>query len=79
MGDKQNITLRLDQEIIREAKVLAAQRGTSVSRLLAEYVKEIIGREKAFQASRRRALRLLKKGLHLAGKEPPPRDELHER
>jgi hypothetical protein len=53
---KANITLRLDAELIREAKVLAAQRGSSVSRMLAEQLEELVRREKDYEAARRRAL-----------------------
>ncbi|MCZ7625364.1 MAG: DUF6364 family protein [Candidatus Methylomirabilis sp.] len=35
-----NITLRLDKELIRKAKVLAAQQGTSVSGLLARRLEQ---------------------------------------
>ena len=76
MAETQNLTLRLDRDIIRRAKILAAQRGTSVSRLLAEYVEEIVGEEEAYQAASRRALELLEKGFHLGG-SPATREALH--
>jgi predicted DNA binding CopG/RHH family protein len=39
---RQNITLRLDNDLIRKAKVLAAQRGTPVSGLLTQYLKKVL-------------------------------------
>jgi len=36
---KHNITLSLDRELITKAKIIAAQRNSSVSRLLAEELK----------------------------------------
>jgi predicted transcriptional regulator len=76
---KANITLRLDGELIKEAKVLAAQRGTSVSRMLAEQLEELVRREKDYVAAERRALARLEKGLQLDWSPPASRDELHER
>lgn len=38
------LTLRLDDELIREAKVLARQRGTSLSQLVAAYFRALTQR-----------------------------------
>jgi hypothetical protein len=43
---KQNITLSIDKELIKNARVLAAQRQTSVSRMLSERVAEAYRRFK---------------------------------
>lgn len=74
-----NITLRLDSDLIREAKVLAAQRGTSVSRMLAGQLEELVRRDKDYVAAQRRALARLEKGLDLGWQPAGSRDELHER
>lgn len=76
---KSNITLKVDAELVREAKVLAAQRGTSVSRLLADHLEQLIRRERAYEASKRRALDRLERGLDLQWTPPEDRAELHER
>jgi hypothetical protein len=76
---KSNITLKVDAELVREAKVLAAQRGTSVSRLLADHLEQLIRRERAYDASKRRALDRLDKGIDLQWTPPAYRGELHER
>jgi hypothetical protein len=39
---KQNITLSLDREIIKKAKVLAAKKEASVTKLLAEQLTRIV-------------------------------------
>lgn len=75
---KQNITLSLDVGLLREAKVLAARRNTSVSRLLADELAEHIHRDHAYERAKRAALSLMKEGLPLGGK-PLSREELHER
>ena len=73
-----NVTLSVDTELLREARILAAQEGTSVSRLLADRLEELIRRHKDYEAARRRALATLRKGFRLDWK-PMRRDALHER
>ena len=76
---KTNLTLRVDADLIREAKVLAAQRGTSVSRLLAQQLEELVRRDRSYEAAKRRALSRLARGYDLGWTRPASRDELHER
>lgn len=76
---KQNITLSLSPEIIHKAKVLAAQRSTSISSLLAEQIESLVRGEQAYQHSKRAAMALLTKGFHLGGLIAATRDDLHER
>ena len=78
MTVKQNLTIQLDRETIKKAKVLAARRGTSVSGLVAAQIRETVQAEDAYESARRTALDLLEKGLHLGGGRLG-RDELHER
>ena len=75
---KQNITLSLDTRLLREAKLLAAQRHTSVSGLLAEELEARISRESDYERCRRAALALMQEGMPLGG-SPLSRDALHER
>ena len=76
---KTNITLRIDSDLLREAKVLAAREGTSVSRLLAQHLEALIRRDKAYEAAKRSALARLRKRLDLQWTPPSDRQELHER
>lgn len=76
---KNNITLRVDADLIREAKVLAARRGTSVSAMLAKKLEEMVRDEKAYDAARKRALRRLEGGWDLGWTPVRDRQELHER
>jgi hypothetical protein len=64
----QNITLKLPIETVRRAKVVAAERGTSISALVGEKIDELIGEDAEYQAARRRALEWLKQGWHLGGR-----------
>ena len=74
-----NITLSIDAGLLREARVLAAQEGTSVSRLLADRLEDLIRRHKDYETAKRRALRRLSRGYRLEASPAPSRDALHER
>lgn len=79
--EKQNITLSLPSEIVREAKVIAARRGTSISEFMAGVLGGIAEEERGYRAARERSLRRLAKGLDLGteGQKTWIKDELHER
>ncbi len=51
-----NITITLEESIARWARIEAAQRDTSISRLLAGILKERMLQEDAYQGAMRRAL-----------------------
>ena len=76
---KTNVTLRLDAHLLREARVLAAEEGSSISALLSDRLEALVRQRKAFDRARRRALARLRKGLDLQWTPPQSRDELHER
>jgi hypothetical protein len=77
----QNITLSLPEEDLREARVLAARRGTSVSQLLARILRETVERESGYDAARDHSLAVLREGIDLGtgGRMTWSRDDLHER
>ena len=76
---RQNVTVSLDQQTLRKAKILAAKRGTSISGLLARQIEDLVGEEDAYERAERHALALLEKGFRLGGVIQVSRDELHER
>jgi hypothetical protein len=76
---RQNVTISLSPDTIQKAKVLAAQRSTSISGLLAEQIEALIGTDEAYERSQRAAMALLQKGFHLGGTRKASRDELHGR
>lgn len=76
---KQNLTVSLDRETIRKAKVIAAQRATSISGLVAEQLDILVGKAEAYERAKRQALAMLDEGFHLGGQVWATRDELHER
>jgi Family of unknown function (DUF6364) len=75
---KRNITLQLDDEVIQQAKVLAARRRTSLSALLAHQVAVLTEADERYEAAKRRALAALDNaGDH--GGASWSREELHDR
>ena len=78
MKSRQNVTVQLEKELIKKARVVAAKLGTSISGLLSQELERIVGEDEAYEAARRSALAFLDTGFHLGGKKVN-RDELHER
>lgn len=76
---KTNVTLKIDSDLLREARVLAAEEGTSISALLAGQLQRIVQERTRYDQARRRALARLRNGFNLQWKRPRSRDELHER
>lgn len=76
---KTNVTLKLDADLLREVRVVAAEEGRSISALLADRLEEIVRGRKAYERARRRALARLREGLDLQWTPPRSRGELHER
>jgi hypothetical protein len=76
---KSNVTLKLDSELLREARILAAEEGTSISAMLADRVEAIVRERREFDRARRRALGRLRSAGALGWRRPVSRDELHER
>lgn len=76
---KRNITLQLDDEVIRRAKVIAAERDTSVSRLVAEQLSELVKRDDSYEAAHRQVLRQFEQLRGRSGDRHWSRSELHER
>jgi len=76
---KTNVTLKIEAELLREARVLAAEEGTSISALLSTRLEQAVRERKGYHQARRRALARLRRGFNLRWTPPRSRDELHER
>ena len=76
---KTNVTLKIEDTLLREARILAAEEGTSISALLSTRLEQAIRERRGFEQARRRALARLEKGFDLGWVKPGSRDELYER
>ena len=74
-----NITIRIDEETARQAKALAARRGTSLSQLVAKLLQDMLEADLRFDKARSRALKRLRRGYDLHWTPPAERGELHGR
>jgi len=74
-----NITIKIEADLALDAKVLAARKGTSLSRLVAEQLRSLVNQDQAYVAAKQSALRRLKKGFDLEWEKPGSRDDLHHR
>ena len=74
-----NITIKVDAGLARDAKVFAARRGISLSRLVAQHLERLVRGDQVYAASRRRALARLRQGYDMGGDGPLSRDEAHDR
>jgi hypothetical protein len=76
---KTNVTLKIDADLLREARVMAAQEGSSISALLASQLEQAVRERKGYEQARRSALARLRTGWDLQWTPPRSRDELYER
>lgn len=76
---KANITLKIEADLLREVRILAAEEGTSISALLAVRLEQAVRERKGYNQARRRAMARLRRGFDLRWTPPRSRDELHER
>ena len=73
-----NLTLQLDTEVIRRARIVAAKRGTSISALAATQLIELVAEDERVELARERAEAILRRPLPRGG-QSWTRDELHDR
>jgi len=76
----QNLTVRLDESTIRKAKIVAAKRSTSVSRLVAGEIDRLVREDEAYEQARLEALADLESGFDLGGGGTlPSRESTYDR
>jgi len=78
---KQNVTISIPKDILMKARHIAVSRQTSLSRLLAEILEDIVEKDEAYNKAKGRQLAMMKNGLNLGveGKIVWKRDDLHAR
>jgi hypothetical protein len=76
-----NVTVTLEEEVVRWARVYAARRDASLSRVLADMIRERMARERmaedTYESAMRRALS--RKPFLKSSRRHPSRQELHDR
>ena len=74
-----NITVSVPDEIYRAARIRAAERGTSVSTLVGEYLRSLSGREPEFSRLEAQQKRIQSQILRFRASDRLDRDQLHGR
>jgi hypothetical protein len=76
---KQSITLSKEKELLKKAKLMAAKKETSLTKLLTEQLAKMVSEDEQYDLAKKRALAILKKGYHLGGCVIAKREKLRER
>lgn len=76
---KTNITLKLDTLLLRKAKILSVEEGTSLSAVLAAKLEQVVREKKGYEETRKRAMARMRNAKDLDWTPPKPRDELYRR
>ncbi|MEN6440244.1 MAG: hypothetical protein ABFD97_16845 [Syntrophobacter sp.] len=74
----QNITINLDGEIIQKARVLAARRQTSISRMLGQELERVVRESERYEQAKAKAFAHMRQGWHMGGQAVASREDLHE-
>lgn len=75
---RRNLTVQLDEEVIRRAKVVAAKRGTSVSGLVAQQLENLVDADARYEAAWRSARKAMGEATDRGGRNWR-RDDLYDR
>jgi hypothetical protein len=81
---KQNITLLIDRQLLKKARVLASQRSTSVSAMLADELQRLVASEVTYEhvtyaQAKARAQAQLNAPFRMGGARLTNREALHDR
>jgi hypothetical protein len=74
-----NVTITLDEDVARWARIKAAELETSVSRLVGEMLREKMISEQSYESARQRFLSKQPQKLSEPGSSYPTREAIHER
>jgi len=74
-----NVTLVVEEDLLREARAVAARRRTSVNEMVRGFLKDVVSQESRRLAALERIQHLLDRPPVHLGRPRPSRAELHER
>ena len=74
-----NVTIALDEKLVRESRRIAADRSTSLNAMIREFLTKLTERESHVAHARRRIVQLCRESRAETGSISWTRDELHER
>lgn len=74
-----NVTLAIDESLLREARRIAADRSTTLNAMIREFLEELAERESKAARARERIVDLCRNSHAEVGPRAWTRDDLHER
>ena len=74
-----NITVSLSDEIYRRARIKAAERDTSVSALVRDFLESLTEEESDFERRKRLQIEVIKTIQSFRASDRLPREQVHER
>lgn len=74
-----NVTLAIDESLLREARRIAADRGTTLNAMIREFLEEVAERESKAVRARERIIELCRDTRAEVGPRTWTREDLHER
>ena len=74
-----NVTIALDESLLREARRIAADRSTTLNAMIRRFLEELAESESEAGKARRRIIELCRQTNAEVGSRTWTRDELHER
>lgn len=77
---QRNLTVRLEEDTIHKARILAAKRATSISKLVAAEIDRLVREDEAYEQARVEALADLESAFDLGSEgRLPPREATYGR
>lgn len=74
-----NITLRVDEDILMQARKVAAEQSTSVNAMVRDFLEDLSRRESRKESARREILDLCRRSKVTVGGQTWSREDLYER
>jgi len=74
-----NLTIQLDENTIKKARIVATRRSISISKLVSEEISKAAETEEYWSTAKRIALNQLSHPFHLGGQKLPNRESLYDR
>lgn len=74
-----NLTITIDEQVLKKARMQALEDGVSINALLREYLEKYTGANKQYQQVTQEILKIAKDSTAASGGNRWSRDELYER
>jgi predicted transcriptional regulator len=79
VSTKVNLTIKIDKDLLRKIRILAAEKDTSISALVADAIEEKSTQSGRYEEAMKRAIALMNEPTDSVWERGYSRDELHER